>query len=235
VIDDAEMLHVSKTDAKIRPTMPDDSAALMAVLDASGLFPPGELEEMRNMLADYFAGNLGVDHFWITDDDGHGPVGVAYYAPERMTNGTWNLYLIAVHPDRQGKGRGAALLRYVEQTLRERSERLLLIETSGLPSFASTRAFYRKCGYDEEARIRDFYKAGDDKVIFASQYAMAVLMPGRRRGRPALWSGGRVVWSSKLGSSAEKCISHAKRVAELRSKKSAPTEIAPSSATDQGG
>ena len=24
-------------------------------------------------------------------DDG-GPVGVAYYAPERMTEGTWNLY-----------------------------------------------------------------------------------------------------------------------------------------------
>ena len=58
------------------------------------------------------------------------------------------------------------MLRYVEQTLTARGERLLLVETSGLANFERTRAFYRKCGYDEEARIRDFYKAGDDKVVY---------------------------------------------------------------------
>jgi hypothetical protein len=29
-----------------------------------------------------------------------------------------------------------------------------------------TRAFYLKCGYDLEARIRDYYTEGDDKVTF---------------------------------------------------------------------
>ncbi len=47
-----------------------------------------------------------------------------------------------------------------------RGGRMLLVETSGLPDFERTRAFYRKCGYEEEARIRDFYAAGDDKVVF---------------------------------------------------------------------
>jgi ribosomal protein S18 acetylase RimI-like enzyme len=83
-----------------------------------------------------------------------------------MTEGTWNLYMLAVHPDRQGEGRGAALVRYVEEALKSRGERLLLIETLGLDSFAPQRAFYKKCGYEEEARIRDFYAAGGDKVIF---------------------------------------------------------------------
>lgn len=41
---------------------------------------------------------------------------------------------------------------------------MLLVET--LASFDRTRAFYSKCGYEEEARIRDFYAAGDDKVVF---------------------------------------------------------------------
>ena len=121
------------------------------------------------MAAAYLDGSLGRDHFWVIDEadaDGGGPVAVAYYAPERMTNGTWNLYLIAVHPDRRGEGRGAHLLRYVEQALTARNERLLLVETSGLPSFERTRAFYRKCGYAEEARIRDFYNAGEDKIIY---------------------------------------------------------------------
>ncbi len=148
----------------IRPTTPDDTAALIALADAIG-FQPNEIEELGEMLTNYFGGNRGRDHFWVTDDDGE-PVGVAYYAPERMTEGTWNLYLIAVRPDLQGQGRGTALLRYVEQALTARGERVLLVETSGLASFERTRAFYRKCGYDEEARIRDFYKAGDDKIVY---------------------------------------------------------------------
>ncbi len=148
----------------IRPSTPDDTIALIAIADAFG-WKPNELEQLSEMLSDYFSGDSNSDHFWITDDD-NGPVGVAYCEPERMTNRTWNLQLIAIRPDRQGQGRGATLLRYVEQTLTARGGRMLLVETSGLPDFERTRAFYRKCGYEEEARIRDFYAAGDDKVVF---------------------------------------------------------------------
>lgn len=151
----------------IRFARPEDTPGLMAVVRAIGLFPPQEVDEVAGMVADYFAGRLGDDHVWLIDQDAAGRlVGVAYYAPERMTSGTWNLYLIAVHPDCQGQGRGAALLRHVEQALAARGERVLLVETSGLPSFAPQRAFYAGCGFDEEARIREFYKAGDDKIIF---------------------------------------------------------------------
>lgn len=158
------------TAARIRPATPDDMEALMNLADAIGLFQPHELEELGNMLTGYFDSSLGSNHFWLTYDDG-GPVGVAYFAPEPYADGTWNLYFIAVHPDRQGEGRGATLLRHVEQTLAERAARVLLVETSGLPNFERTRAFYRKQGYDEEARIREFYKAGDDKVIFRKALA----------------------------------------------------------------
>ena len=58
------------------------------------------------------------------------------------------------------------MLNHVEKTLTEKGERLLLVETSGLPNFEMTRKFYRKQGYEEEAKIRDYYKAGDDKIIF---------------------------------------------------------------------
>jgi ribosomal protein S18 acetylase RimI-like enzyme len=36
----------------------------------------------------------------------------------------------------------------------------------GIPAFERPRAFYRKNGYIEEARIREFYEAGADKVVF---------------------------------------------------------------------
>ncbi len=43
---------------------------------------------------------------------------------------------------------------------------MLLIETSGVPDFAGQRAFYARLGYDEEARIREFYAPGDDKIVY---------------------------------------------------------------------
>ena len=149
----------------IRPTIPEDTTALIALADATGLFPPSALELLRQMLTDALGGNSDTEHFWITDDD-NGAMGVAYCEPERMTDRTWNLQLIAIHPDHQGQGRGAKLLRYVEQALTARGGRMLLIETSGLPDFERTRTFYAKCGYQEEARIRDFYAVNDDKVVF---------------------------------------------------------------------
>ncbi|MBA4063604.1 MAG: GNAT family N-acetyltransferase [Isosphaera sp.] len=166
--------HPPPEPAVIRPTTPDDTAAILALAVATGLAPPDATDELRDVLASHFAGTLGRDHTWVTDDDG-GPVGVAYFAPERLTEGTWNLYMIAVRPDLQGRGRGAALLRHAEETLAARGERLLLVDTSGLPEFERTRAFYRKCGYDEEARVREFWKAGDDKVVFRK----ALAAPGR--------------------------------------------------------
>lgn len=149
----------------IRSTTPDDVNALLALAEATGLFGPNHIEELAQMLNQYFSNKTGNQEMWFTDY-GNEPVGVAYVAPERMTEGTWNLYLIAIHPNHQGRGRGASLLRHVEQTLAERGERVLLVETSGLEDFEYVRAFYRKNGYDEEARIREFYAAGEDKIIY---------------------------------------------------------------------
>jgi ribosomal protein S18 acetylase RimI-like enzyme len=146
----------------IRPTISADLDALLAIADTIG-FQPDERESLRQMLTDYLEGNSG-DCFWLTDEDETVPVGVAYCEPERMTDQTWNLQLIAIRADRQGQGRGGKLVRYVEETLKAQGGRMLLVET--LASFDQTRSFYMKCGFEEEARIRDFYAAGDDKVVY---------------------------------------------------------------------
>ena len=145
----------------IRPTTKDDFNALIAVATASGLFEPDQTEMLADMLQ-----SPDENDVWFTDDDGSGPVGVAYFAPEKMTRGTWNLYLIAVHPDRQRQGRGKAILDHVQKWLAKRGERILLVETAGVDDFDYVRAFYANDGFETEARIRDFYEAGVDKVVF---------------------------------------------------------------------
>ncbi|MCJ8280082.1 MAG: GNAT family N-acetyltransferase [Rivularia sp. ALOHA_DT_140] len=156
---------MSTTTAIIRPAKPDDTETIMNLAQAIGLFEGEELEELGGMLGGYFEDSLGEGHSWVVCDDG-GVVGVAYFAPEQYADGVYNLYFIAVHPKYQGKGYGSTIINHVEKTLTENGDRLLLVETSGLPNFEMTRKFYRKQGYEEEARIRDYYKAGDDKIIF---------------------------------------------------------------------
>lgn len=146
----------------IRPVVPDDLPALKAVIDSTGLFPSALLD---GMTADYFQQNNETDQ-WIACCVASQPIAVAYFAPERLTSGTYNLYLIAVHADFQGTGIGARLLAYIEQWLYRSRNRILLVETSGLPAFERTRAFYLKNGYVQEARIREFYAAGEDKIVF---------------------------------------------------------------------
>lgn len=149
----------------IRPATLADRTALLVLAEATGLFQSHELEDLGGMMSEQLNDGSEGEHFWIVDDEDE-LLGAAYYAPESFSEGVWNLYFIGVHPTQQGKGRGTALLSHVEQALEEKGERLLLVETSGMGSFELTRTFYRKNGYDEEARIRDFYKLGDDKVIF---------------------------------------------------------------------
>lgn len=149
----------------IRLTIPHDTSALLALAEATGLFESDQIEKLAQMLNQHFSNETDSQGIWLTDYDNE-PVGVAYVAPERMTDGTWNLYLIAIHPNHQKQGRGAVLLRYVEQMLAERGERVLLVETSGTDDFEYVRAFYRNNDYVEEARIRDFYTDGVDKIVF---------------------------------------------------------------------
>ncbi|MGK7889175.1 MAG: GNAT family N-acetyltransferase [Leptolyngbyaceae cyanobacterium] len=145
----------------IRPTIASDYNALIELAIASGLFEPEQTELLAEMLR-----SPGEEDVWFTDDDGTDPVGVAYLAPEKMTHGTWTLYWIAVHPSRQRQGRGKAILNSIQQWLVERGDRILLVETAGSDDFDYVRQFYVDNGFEQEARIRDFYDNGVDKIIF---------------------------------------------------------------------
>ena len=83
-----------------------------------------------------------------------------------MTYGTWNLQFIAVNPVSQAAGTGSGLLAGIEHSLADRKARLLIVETSSLDDYEAARAFYAKRGFEEEARIREFYSAGQDKIVF---------------------------------------------------------------------
>lgn len=150
------MTHIA-----IRPMTAEDLTAAATIIDRTGLFP-GEL--LAEMAAPALSGEAA-DEAWFV---AAGPtlLGLAYVAPERMTDGTWNLLLIAVDPDAQGLGVGKALTRRAEAYAAAQGGRVLLVETSGLPAFERTRTVYGRLGYAAVARIPEYYAAGEAKVVF---------------------------------------------------------------------
>ncbi|MEO5566851.1 MAG: GNAT family N-acetyltransferase [Gemmatimonadaceae bacterium] len=96
-------------------------------------------------------------------------LGYACYGATPGTDGTYDLYWIAVHPEHQGTGGGSRLLDEVERRLNEREARLLIVETSARIDYESTRRFYERRGYVARARLADFYAIGDDRVIYAKR------------------------------------------------------------------
>jgi ribosomal protein S18 acetylase RimI-like enzyme len=97
-------------------------------------------------------------------------LGFACYGQRPLTEGTFDLYWIGVSQCQQSRGIGKTLLAEVENKVREKGGRILIAETAGKPIFEPTRRFYLSAGYELEARIRDFYKPGDDLVIFTKRF-----------------------------------------------------------------
>ncbi|WP_285713101.1 GNAT family N-acetyltransferase [Erythrobacter oryzae] len=150
------MTHIA-----IRPLARGDLPCVAHLVDANAMFPS---EMLADMTAGYFAGDPS--QRWIVAGRGGAVEGVAYTVPEPLTEGTWNTLCICVDPAAHGQGIGAALMRHIEDELRKQGARVLLVETSGTPAFERTRGFYDMLGYEREARIRDYYSAGDDKIVF---------------------------------------------------------------------
>ena len=104
----------------------------------------------------------------VADRDGQ-LVGYICYGPTPMTEGTYDLYWIASDPSVRGQGVGASLIAGMEADLRRRTARIIRVETSATEAYGPTRGFYASMKYTEEARIRDFYKVGDDLIILSKR------------------------------------------------------------------
>lgn len=159
-------LRTQWTFRMIRPTIPADTPALVALTQDTSVFKPLEIEALHEVLDDYHASNQAEGHRSVTWDKDGDILGFAYYAPAPMTDRTWYLYWIAVTKRTQARGIGTKLLHHVEDDIRRLNGRLFLIETSALPHYELTRRFYLKHDYEETAIIRDFYADGDDLVVF---------------------------------------------------------------------
>lgn len=152
---------------KIRPIEQHDVPRILEIVTAAGNFSPQEIATAIEVVEEGLADPESGYFTFVLEDEQGGVAGYECHGPTPLTLGTFDLYWIAVDPGSQGSGYGRELLRFAEGDVRSRGGRLLLIETSSQESYSATIRFYERSGYPLVARIPDFYKPHDDKLIFA--------------------------------------------------------------------
>jgi ribosomal protein S18 acetylase RimI-like enzyme len=176
VVDQKELFMIlnpqqteANTQGHIRQLEPSDRPFIEKMVISTGNFNDVEIATALELVDEALAQGEESGYLFALMECGekHRVVqGYACYGPVPLTQGVYDLYWIVVDPASHGKGFGRYLLGYVERDVLSRGGRMILIETSSQETYGATVRFYEHSGYHLAARIRNFYRVGDDKLIF---------------------------------------------------------------------
>jgi GNAT superfamily N-acetyltransferase len=144
----------------IRNAVVSDQDQVLKIALESGIFDESGLEMIKQSFLE------SGEAIWLVAEENNELIGVSYTIPEAMTVSTWNILMLLVKASTQGKGVGKQLMQGAESRVKTEGGTLCIVETSSSEGFETARQFYPKCGFIEEARIKNFYSMDDDKIIF---------------------------------------------------------------------
>ena len=155
----------------VRPMTDRDLERVLEIIRSTEMFRPEEIEVAAELIDIYLDRPGQRDYDVVVIEDAGGRVaGYLTYGPTPLTEGTYDLYWMAVSPEAQGRGLGKELVLWLEKQVAEGGGRLILIETSSQPKYEKTRQFYLGLGYEEASRIPDFYRAGDSRITYVKYF-----------------------------------------------------------------
>jgi ribosomal protein S18 acetylase RimI-like enzyme len=145
---------------------PDDGPAVRRLIEATGMFTPAEVAVAVELVDERLARGAESGYQFVFADAHEQAVGYTCFGHIAVTQASYDLYWIAVDPAWQRRRLGSRLLTETERLIAEHGGQRVYIETSGRPQYRSTRGFYLRHGYVQEAELADFYAPGDARVIY---------------------------------------------------------------------
>jgi ribosomal protein S18 acetylase RimI-like enzyme len=152
-----------------------DRSGVFRILENAGNFTPEEVAIALELIDEWL--ELGEHSGYLTyvlesqTEDGAEVLGYVCFGPTPLTESTYDLYWIAVDKSKHRGGVGKRLLKFAEEEMLRRGGQMLLVETSSQETYGGTIQFYEKTGYELVGKIKEYYKPGDDKLIFAKKVA----------------------------------------------------------------
>lgn len=156
----------------VRPLTREDRSTVLEIIHSTGVFTPDEILVARELIDITLGRPEQKDYnIVVAEAEGGRVVGYLAFGPTPLTEGTYDLYWMAVRSGEQGRGYGRELVAWLESEVRKSGGRMILIETSSQPKYEKTRRFYAGLGYHEISRLPDFYKKGDDRITFVKYFS----------------------------------------------------------------
>ena len=144
-----------------------DIDAIAAMVKKVGVFSEEECAIAVELAQDQMVYGENSDYLFIVASSGDHITGYTCYGRIPFTDERYDLYWIVVDPAHQKTGFATELFTRTESALRALGAKGLYAETSSRAIYISAQRFYLKSGFAEEARLKDFYKDGDDKLIYS--------------------------------------------------------------------
>ncbi len=155
---------------KIRQLISEDRERLRRMVVETGVFTDEEIGVAMELI-DITLGHKDQKDYRIVCavDEKDQPLGYICYGPVPMTQGAFDLYWIVIDPEVQGQRIGSELLNYLEEEIKGMKGRMILADTSSIPSYEKANEFYLKRGFKEVARIADYYWEGNDRITYCKR------------------------------------------------------------------
>ncbi len=151
----------------IRKLKMEDKPKLEKILVDTQNFNEAEIDVAVELIDTYINVKDSGGYEIFVDEGENGIInGYVCIGQRPLTKSTFDLYWIAVNPKVQSKGIGSGLIKYIEDYIKNKNGKLILIETSGKPAYEKERKFYEKNLYNKITEIKDFYDEGDSLVIY---------------------------------------------------------------------
>lgn len=151
---------------KIREMRPDDKEPVLKIIQSTGMFTEEEFSVALELIDIYLFNKQQKDYIIFVGEFENRVVGYVCYGPAPAAEGVYDMYWIAVDPEKHNMKIGKKLLLHIEEEVTKKSGRMIIIETSSQEKYHPTRRFYLRNGYVLEADIKDFYRKGDDRQIY---------------------------------------------------------------------
>lgn len=145
---------------------PEDLGSIREILDSSGFFSTEEVEVAVSLGEERLEKGLASGYHFLLAESAGKAVAFTCFGRIPCTDGSFDLYWIAVHNNFRGAGIGKELLTRTEQAMENLGGSRIYVETSSREQYRPTRSFYVSAGYQEAARLDDFYGPGDSKIIY---------------------------------------------------------------------
>jgi ribosomal protein S18 acetylase RimI-like enzyme len=145
---------------------PSDRKRVREIVASSGFFSKAEIEVAVELVQERLNKGTESGYLFLFAQKGRKVAGYACFGPIPCTEESYDIYWIAVQEELRRSGLGAEILRRVEEKIREKGGKRIYVETSSREQYKPTRSFYSRCGYRQEATLKNFYSSGDDKVIY---------------------------------------------------------------------